>query len=157
MNALTRSGFATVGLAAMLIVSPVTVIGTEYSYPQPSIAEGVTSPYDVPTADTIGPARLRSERYGSSALIAPDDRYGTPAGNMSYDREIRLGPGTRTVSVAHNEVVKFVAANGHEFRWKFDTLRQLDAFPLARIAPADVPTSPNVTVYVNEGEIRVNG
>src|SRR5262245_59099790 len=100
MNVLTRIGFATVGLASMLTVSPAAAAGTGYSYPHQTDGEEATPPPDVPTAGTIGPKPSSSERHGSPAPIAPADRYGSPAGDTSYDREIRLGPGTRSVSVA---------------------------------------------------------
>ena len=141
----------------MLALSPAIHAGTGYSGVRPSTPEGVTSPYDVPHADSIAPARSSGPRYGTAAITEPSDRYGSPAGDTAYDREIKLGPSVRSVSVAHNETVRFVAPNGREFRWRFDTLRQLDVFPLARIAPPDVPTSPNVTVYINKGDARVNG
>jgi hypothetical protein len=44
--------------------------------------------------------------------------------------------------------VKFITPEGREFRWRFDTLRSLDVFPLTRIAPAGIPLASQVAVYV---------
>jgi hypothetical protein len=67
---------------------------------------------------------------------------------MPYDKEILLGFYTGSVNVSHNETVKFRTPVGREFRWRFDTARRLEQFPLARIAPPDVAVDPRVTVYV---------
>jgi hypothetical protein len=84
------------------------------------------------------------------ATSQPEGRYGSPAGNMAYDRAIVLGSGPAGVNVRRGETIKFVIpATGREFRWRFDTLRQIDAFPLSRIAPTDVQTNPNATVHVS--------
>ncbi len=48
----------------------------------------------------------------------------------------------------HNETVKFVTPSGREFRWRFDTQRSVDVFPLVRITPADIPLASHVAVYV---------
>ena len=90
----------------------------------------------------------------SRAPAAGSDRYGSPAGDMPYDLEIRLGPGTRAVSVARNETIKFVTADGREFRWRFDTLAPFEVFPLAHIAPANVTIPSGVNVHVT-GDIPI--
>ena len=82
------------------------------------------------------------------------DRYGTAATGMPYDRTIRLGPNTKSVGVWRFETISFTTADGREFRWRFDTARELDVFPLERIAPQDVPVPAGTRVYVN-GEIPV--
>src|SRR5262249_61260585 len=107
-------------------------------------------------AGTMVYDRGGGQRYGVEWDRRPGtDKYGSPAGNMAYDREIRLGAGTRSVGVAHNETVKFVFG-GREFRWRFDTLREIDSFPLARIVPNDIAVDPNVMVYINS-EVSRNG
>ena len=90
----------------------------------------------------------------SSATAAGSDRYGSPAGDMPYDLEIRLGPGTRAVSVARNETIKFVTSDGREFRWRFDTLAPFEVFPLAHIAPENVAVPSGATVHVT-GDIPI--
>ena len=89
------------------------------------------------------------------AAAADTERYGSLATGMPYDREIRLGTDTRRVGVWHRETIRFVSAEGREFRWRFDALRSLDAFPLASIAPAGLGTPAGTTVYVN-GELPVS-
>ena len=95
----------------------------------------------------------RSEPRGP--MTEASDRFGSPAGDQPYDREIRLGPNTRSVSVSHYETIRFVAADGREFRWRFDTLRTLDRFPLSRIAPADIAIPPGATVHIT-GDIPLS-
>lgn len=82
------------------------------------------------------------------------DRYGSPAGDMPYDREIRLGSSSRGVSVARDETIKFVTAEGREFRWRFDTFAQFEVFPISRIAPSGVAVPAGTSVYVN-GDIPI--
>ena len=89
------------------------------------------------------------------AGAADTDRYGSLATGMPYDREIRLGANTTKVGVWHRETIRFVTAEGREFRWRFDALRSLQSFPLASIAPAGLGTPAGTTVYVN-GEIPVS-
>jgi hypothetical protein len=82
------------------------------------------------------------------------DPYGSAATGMPYDRAIRLGPNTKSVGVWRFETISFTTAEGREFRWRFDTVRELDVFPLARIAPTDVAIPAGANVYVN-GEIPI--
>jgi hypothetical protein len=89
---------------------------------------------------------------GSEA--GPDDRFGTAASGMPFDREVRLGANTKSVGVWRFETINFVSAGGGQFRWRFDTARSLDVFPLARIAPPGVAIPAGATVYVN-GEIPI--
>jgi hypothetical protein len=91
---------------------------------------------------------------GAPASTAANERYGSPADNMPYDREIRLRADTRSVGVSRYDTIRFVTDGGREFRWRFDTTRPLDVFPLSRIAPADVVVRPDANVYVN-GEIPI--
>ena len=90
----------------------------------------------------------------SRAPAGGSDRYGSPAGDMPYDLEIRLGPGTRAISVARNETIKFVTSDGREFRWRFDTLAPFEVFPLAHIAPENVAVPAGVSVHVT-GDIPI--
>ena len=86
----------------------------------------------------------QQSRYGRSG----SNEYGSRADGMPYDLLIVLGSNTQSVSVAHGETVKFVTPSGQEFRWRFDTARRLERFPLARIAPPDVSVSPQASVFV---------
>ena len=90
----------------------------------------------------------------SRAPAAGSDRYGSPAGDMPYDLEIRVGPGMSGINVARNETIKFVTADGREFRWRFDTLAPFEVFPLAHIAPANVAIPSGVNVHVT-GDIPI--
>ena len=127
MKALIRISVTTMGFAAAMTLGPVTYAEDGYRYSS-------------------------GQRYGVEWDARPGtDKYGSPAGNMAYDREIRLGAGTRSVGVRRNETVKFVFA-GREFRWRFDTLREIDSFPLSRIAPADLSLNPEMTVFVSQSK-----
>jgi hypothetical protein len=84
------------------------------------------------------------------------DKYGTPAGNMPYDTDIRLSANTRGVSVWRRETVRFVTAEGREFRWRFDTFSQFEVFPLADIAPEGVAVPAGAMVHVI-GDMPVGG
>ena len=86
--------------------------------------------------------------------MAGGDRYGSPAGDMPYDREIRLGVATRGINVARYETIKFVTLEGREFRWRFDTFAQFERFPLSDIAPAGIAIPNGASVYVN-GDIPI--
>ncbi|HZM45991.1 MAG TPA: CzcE family metal-binding protein [Burkholderiales bacterium] len=88
----------------------------------------------------------RSPNGGRGLMAGASGSYGRPAGGMPYDHEISIQPDTRSVTVAHNETVKFVTPGGREFQWKFDTPRTV--VPLARIAPPDVSLASNVAVFV---------
>ena len=87
----------------------------------------------------------------AAAGLDGDDRgrYGSPVADMPYDREIRVGTDTKSVTVWRLEIVKFVTADGRAFQWRFDDTRP-DVFPLARIAPAGVSVPANTTVYVRQ-------
>lgn len=80
---------------------------------------------------------------------APSDEYGTPAGNMPYQMDVRLAPNQRGVGVWRGDVVRFVTPEGREFRWKFDTFAQITVFPLSAIAPEGVSVPSMTMVYVN--------
>src|SRR5262245_50385775 len=83
--------------------------------------------YDVP--------QDRYYNYDSRGMIDSSNEFGSPAGNMASDREIHLGANPGSIGVNHNETVKFVTADGREFRWRFDTAKRITSFPLANIAP----------------------
>jgi hypothetical protein len=82
----------------------------------------------------------RYYRFGTVdwSMAAGTNEFGSPAGDMFYDREVRLGANGGSVNVNHGETVKFVMPGGREFRWRFDTLANVTSFPLARIAPESV-------------------
>jgi hypothetical protein len=83
------------------------------------------------------------------------DRYGSLATSMPYDTEIRLTSDTKRIAVWRLQTVRFVTAEGRTFTWRFDGMRALDSFPLARIAPAEFPAPAGATVSIN-GEIPVS-
>jgi hypothetical protein len=90
------------------------------------------------------------ERYVERvpAETGPGRAVATDGTVISYDREIVVGPNTRSVTVGRDEVVRFVAADtGRSFIWRFNTTQET-SFPLATIAPASTPMTPGVMVNV---------
>lgn len=92
--------------------------------------------------DGAAPMNYHNSAYHLSGMsnlewnMAPgSNEFGSPAGDMATDREIRLGSNPGNIGVTRGETVKFVMSNGREFRWRFDTLKQITSFPLASIAP----------------------
>lgn len=155
MKKATRIGIAAAfGVTTAMAFPALTNGQPGYYGARPDAAGGTGSPADVPGANSqSGSGGLLFESPAApeprGAMTEPSDRYGSPAGNQMYEREIKLGQNTRSVGVKHNETVKFVAPDGREFRWRFDTLRTTDMFPLARIAPSDIPVGSNVAIYIN--------
>jgi len=144
-----NAAIAALGAASALACSPSLLAGPG----------GAVAPVAAVTGNApimMAQARSGTPSGSNSRASAAEggDRYGSPAGNMPYDQEIRLGPDTRGVSVKRNETVRFVTAEGREFRWRFDTLRSFEVFPLSHIAPADVAVAAGANVYVN-GEIPI--
>lgn len=68
------------------------------------------------------------------SMAGSSNELGSPAGDLFYDREVRLGSNSN-VGVSHGETVKFITPDGKEFRWRFDTLARITTVPLASIAP----------------------
>jgi hypothetical protein len=118
-----------------------------------------TAAADVPDAPyarwLYGLDGSRFPNEGRGLVVDASVRYGRPAAGMPYDHEISLQPDTRSVTVAHNETVKFVTPGGREFQWKFDTPRTV--VPLARIAPPDVSLASNVAVFVTGDPYKDRG
>ena len=104
---------------------------------------------------TMAMAAAASVLVSVSAAGAENERYGSLATSMPYDREIRLRADTKRIGVWHRETIRFVLADGREFSWRFDAMRSIDAFPLASIAPGGLVAPPGATVHVN-GEIPVS-
>jgi hypothetical protein len=111
-----------------------------------------------------GLVRVAQATTGASAQQAAGDarfpvieseRYGSLATGMPYDYEIRLGPNSKRLSVWRLQTIRFVAADGSLFTWRFDGLPALDEFPLAAIAPAGIALPAGATVSVN-GEIPIS-
>ena len=94
--------------------------------------------------------RVVVERYVERVPESGPGRAVTPDGTVvTYDREIILGPNTRSVTVRRDEVVRFVVADtSRSFVWRFNTPQENISFPLATIAPSHIPTSPAVMVHV---------
>lgn len=94
-----------------------------------------------PSKDRTAPMNYHDGAYHRSgmsnlewSMAESTNQFGSPAGDMATDKEIRLGKNTN-VSVGHGETVKFITPNGREFRWRFDTLSRVTQVPLARISP----------------------
>jgi hypothetical protein len=82
------------------------------------------------------------------ALPASSHDVGQPADNSSFQRVIKITPGTPSVSVYRMETVKFIdQQTGKSFVWDFDTINAGN-FPLADIAPPDVLAGQAVQAYV---------
>jgi hypothetical protein len=95
-----------------------------------------------PSVTAHSDGSLRGHLHSS---LAGSNEFGSPAGDMASDREVRLGANPGNIGVKHGETVKFVTADGREFRWRFDTLKPITSFPLASIMPGN----PSGRVYVN--------
>jgi hypothetical protein len=94
-----------------------------------------------PSKDRTAPMNYHQGAYHRSgmsrlewSMAESTNEFGSPAGDMATDREIRLGKNSN-VGVAHGETVKFITPDGREFRWRFDTLKRITSFPLASISP----------------------
>ena len=82
------------------------------------------------------------------ALPASSHDVGQPADNSSFQRVIKITPGTLSVSVYRMETVKFIdQQTGKSFVWRFNTPRT-ENFPLGAIAPAGFLGGQAVTAYV---------
>jgi Heavy-metal resistance protein CzcE len=94
--------------------------------------------------------RVVVERYVERVPESGPGRAVTPDGMVvTYDREIVLGPSTRSVTVRRDEVVRFVVGDtGRSFVWRFNTPQENVSFPLATIAPSHISTNPAVMVHV---------
>jgi hypothetical protein len=78
------------------------------------------------------------------------DSYGTVAANASTaGRVIDVTPTTRYVNVANGETVT-IRMGGDSFTWTVATKSNVDAVPLARVAPEGSPAT-SAVVYVAPG------
>lgn len=147
---------AAVSAASALAWSPSVLAGRDHTVAAMGAISAMSDNIPTVTAQAGAgtPYGARSESRAST-MPKGDDRYGTPAGDLPYDTEIRLGSGTRGINVSRNTTIKFVNAEGREFRWRFDTFRSFEVFPLSHIAPADVAVPAGATVYVN-GDIPLS-
>jgi hypothetical protein len=108
------------------------------------------------TAAQASGESTRATDAGTGRGVAADtDRYGSLATGMPYDYEIRVGPDTRWIAVWRLQTIRFLAADGSEFRWRFDGPRALDEFPLAAIAPPGFAVPAGARVSLN-GEIPIS-
>ena len=144
MKTKLSAAISAMSAASALACSPAVLAGPGYAV-APMAA--VTDNAPMVTAQSRSGTSSRSESRAD--LSKGDDRYGTPAGDLPYDSEIRVGAGTRGINVARNTTVKFVTAEGREFRWRFDTFRSFEVFPLSDIAPAGLAVPAGATVFVN--------
>lgn len=71
---------------------------------------------------------------------------GSPAAESAAGRTIVLKADTRHINVTRGETVTIVRA-GQRFSWHLDTDSHRTVFPLAAIAPKDMPVD-GITVYV---------
>ncbi len=75
------------------------------------------------------------------------DSYGTVApATAATGRVIDVTPATRYVNVANGETVT-IRQGGDSFTWTVATASNVDAVPLARVAPAGSPAT-SAVVYV---------
>jgi hypothetical protein len=74
------------------------------------------------------------------------DTYGTVAPAAAAGRVIDVTPATRYVNVANGETVT-IRMGGDSFTWTVATTSNVDAVPLARVAPEGSPATAAV-VYV---------
>jgi hypothetical protein len=145
------------------VATAILGIASALAFPASATAQqygaAATAPPDAPFTRWLygldgsrSPSELRGPMNEPSEPSGPmtdsSERYGSPADGMPYDHAISLRPDTRSVTVVHNETVKFVTPSGREFRWRFDTLRTVDVFPLVTITPADITLASHVAVYV---------
>jgi hypothetical protein len=100
-------------------------------------------------------AAATAAALGAAPAAAADIDRGSLATGMPYDREVRVSSDAQRIGVWRLETIRFVLADGREFRWRFDSMRSLDNFPLASIAPAGLTVPSGTRVYVN-GEIPVS-
>ena len=80
---------------------------------------------------------IDANEYGSTAIAG--------AGNSG--RVIEVTPQTRYVNVTQGELVT-LKVDGQAFTWHVSTFPNVNAIPLAKVAPGAGPTS-HVTVYVS--------
>ena len=73
--------------------------------------------------------------------------HGSPTTALPHEQEVCVGANTKSVTVRRLDIVRFVAPDGKDFYWRFDTERP-DAFPLASIAPSGFAVPSGATVYV---------
>jgi len=135
------AALAAMGAASALICSHCALAGT---------LPGKTGA----AATVLAQARTGNAAARASILTQGDNRHGTPADGMPYDREIRIAANTGGLNIARLETIRFVSADGREFRWTFDVFRRFEVFPLADIAPENFPVPATARVYVN-GDIPV--
>ena len=132
MNTAIRFAFA----AAFGVATVLPAFAQEQDARDQAAVEGQ------PSKDRSAPMNYHNGAYHRSgmsrlewSMAESTNQFGSPAGDMATDREIRLGSKPGNVGVNHGETVKFVMADGREFRWRFDTLQRITQFPLASIAP----------------------
>jgi hypothetical protein len=118
-------------------------------------AESKGLPASMSVAQATTGAGAQQAAGNASVPVMESERYGSLATGMPYDYEIRLGPNSKRLSVWRLQTVRFVAADGSQFTWRFDGLPALDEFPLAAIAPAGIAFPAGATVSVN-GEIPIS-
>lgn len=145
------AAMAAISAASALACSPSVLAGSDYAV---APIGAVTDNRPTVTAQAGSGTSYGSRSESRAPMPEGGDRYGSPAGDMPYDREIRVGSSTRGVNVARNETIKFVTAEGREFRWRFDTFRAFEVFPLSHIAPADVAVATGASIYVT-GDIPI--
>jgi len=133
-------------VGAVALFSIASLLACSTATARPDIAS-VAPPENAPYARWLyGLDGSRLQTRSAGLRSGETARYGSPADGLPYDHEVSLQPDTRSVTVAHNETVRFVTPHGEEFRWKFDTPRTVVS--LARIAPPEVSLASNVAVFV---------
>jgi len=95
----------------------------------------------IPVAFAIA---LSAASLSANAVITHSDRYGDASIPRESSRTIVVGPNTRWINVAQDEVVKIVTG-GQEFTWQFGGMD--DRVSLKQIAPAEFAVK-DIFVYV---------
>lgn len=72
--------------------------------------------------------------------------YGSAAKHSDATRTITLAPGEKTINVTRGETVTIVVGQ-QRFSWNVQTFSNTTVFPLAEIAPKEMPAD-GVLVYV---------
>jgi hypothetical protein len=80
--------------------------------------------------------------------------YGQAVSEQAAERTVEITANTRSVNVTNGQTVNFKVGDG-SFAWHVSTYPNVNAFDLAKIAPAGVEV-PNVLVYVTADDRYLN-
>jgi hypothetical protein len=128
--------------AALGVMITMPVLAEDIKAPAPGATGQPFQNESIPSRSTHMSARDAGSHHdrfyrGNTdwSMSTGTNEFGSPAGDMPSDREIRLSANGGSVNVSHGETVKFIMPGGREFRWRFDTLKNVTSFPMSSIAP----------------------